>query len=437
MRASAPQRSSSPPAPPNEPGRSRTTRGIWSRRREQALSRGRTPHPWRTHYASPSIRRARSSSRAWVTRCGTWPPPGRPSAIGQARDTGSLAISARLQPLRAEVTVHVLHRSLDDLAPVRGGVNYVAPARVYGDVGYDPAVPFLEEHQIAGAKVSLRDLPTVLPLLDRVVGQPPVELPEDHLRVAGAVFLFVGLARIGRRTPVAGAYVPPCHPHHIPTIVAAAPRHQPRVAARSVLRGGYLGASDDHHGVGDYPTTVCRVRRDLHRVAVTRLHLVLAEPDPHAPLLLLVNFGPLDTRDRADAEAGRGAVALPDRPPGVDGVVIGCGDLHLELRGTRAFRRLVVVPAVIQRTLGASLPALRRETLRRCVVDDLRIGLSRLHSRKLLRRRMRPTRRTLGDRPSRNLRRRRLGGRLLRSALQRSALRCSAFLGCVFGRILL
>src|SRR5215211_6543907 len=75
------------------------------------------------------------------------------------------------QPLGAVVTVHVLHRSLDDPAPVAGGVDDVATARVYGDVGYDVAPSLLEEDQVAGAEIAKRNLPAVLPLFDRVIGQ--------------------------------------------------------------------------------------------------------------------------------------------------------------------------------------------------------------------------------------------------------------------------
>src|SRR5215208_3679351 len=340
-------------------------------------------------------------------------------------------LSARLQPLCPVVTVHVFHRSFDDLAPIGGGVDEVPVSRVDPHVGYGLPLPsLLEEDYVAGAKARLCDLAAavVVPLAIFAHGQLVPELAEDRLGQARAAHRLVGAGGVF----VLGTDVSPRHPDDVGRRGPAGPAFLPRgvlpLLARGVLlllargghplargvlllaRGGhplargvllvrgllrtYLGAPDDHHGVRDHATPAYRARGDFDGIGIAVLHLVRAEPHPHAAIRLLVHLGPLDPGGGADAEAGCGTVFLRGRPPCVNGVVIGCGDLHLEPGGCRGSRRLdvAVVLAVIQRTLGVPLPPRRAESSWRSVVDDLRVVRSRLHRRKRLRRRM-----SLGD----------------------------------------
>src|SRR5215203_1373198 len=111
------------------------------------------------------------------------------------------------QPLRPVVAAHLLHRPLDDVAPVGRGVDDVVAARVYGDVGYRVGFPgLLEEHEVSGKEVGLRDTLPHPPLFDRVVGERQ-PLAEDRLGKTRAVLRAESLARQRRRMPVRGAYV--------------------------------------------------------------------------------------------------------------------------------------------------------------------------------------------------------------------------------------
>ena len=85
-----------------------------------------------------------------------------------------------VHPLCTEVTAHIPHLALHYLAEIVGGVDEVTPARVYAYMRYRP-VPscLLEEDQVAGAKIGLRDLLALLPLANRVLGQCLSEFLED------------------------------------------------------------------------------------------------------------------------------------------------------------------------------------------------------------------------------------------------------------------
>src|SRR3712207_6204493 len=124
----------------------------------------------------------------------------------------------------------------------------------------------LEEDQVPGAEVGPRDIPTVIPLPDRVVGYRYTEPGKDQARETGAVLRSMCLAGARRRVYVGGAYVLSRQLDHV---LASSPNTRARV-----VRFGrhHLGAPDDHHGVGDYPT-LGLVSGDLHGVAVARLHL--------------------------------------------------------------------------------------------------------------------------------------------------------------------
>src|SRR5918994_125777 len=120
--------------------------------------------------------------------------------------------SARFQPTPEDETVDVPHRSLDHPAPIAGGVDDISPTCINSHVGYDSASPLFEVHQIAGAKVALSfDPVSVLRLLDRVVGQPPVELPEDNLGVTGAILSPHRPAWSRTGSDILSADVPPGH----------------------------------------------------------------------------------------------------------------------------------------------------------------------------------------------------------------------------------
>src|SRR5215207_2027619 len=130
---------------------------------------------------------------------------------------------AGLQSAPEDETVNVLHRSLDHLTPIPGGVDDVATACVKAHVGNDIAVPLLEEHHVAGAEVALSFDPVAEPrLLDRVVGQPPVELPEDNLGMTGAILRPHRRAWSRAGPDIVSADVPPGHPNDIPAVGASA-----------------------------------------------------------------------------------------------------------------------------------------------------------------------------------------------------------------------
>src|SRR3712207_7425991 len=72
----------------------------------------------------------------------------------------------------------------------------------------------LEEDQVPGAEVGPRDIPTVIPLPDRVVGYRYTEPGKDQARETGAVLRAVSLAGARRRVYVGGAYVLSRHLDH-------------------------------------------------------------------------------------------------------------------------------------------------------------------------------------------------------------------------------
>src|SRR5918995_3302532 len=166
---------------------------------------------------------------------------------GTPINTTSLPLSPSY-PLRAIVTAHIPHLALHHLAKEVGGVNEIPPARVYAHVGYGPVPPcLLEEDQVAGAEVSLRDPLAVVPILfDRVVAQLLAELLEHLLRQTGAVLRAVCPADPRGRRPVGRAYVPARHPHDIPARGARVRRHH-RVVAHRVA---WCGAVHERRLVG-------------------------------------------------------------------------------------------------------------------------------------------------------------------------------------------
>src|SRR5215208_2920733 len=105
------------------------------------------------------------------------------------------AQSALRQPSRPIVTIHGIHRALDDLAPVRRGVDDIAAARVDAYVGYGTVrTSFLEEDQISGQEIRLLYALSHIPLPDRVIRHRH-PLAEDQAGKAGAVLRLVSRAR--------------------------------------------------------------------------------------------------------------------------------------------------------------------------------------------------------------------------------------------------
>src|SRR5829696_1418629 len=170
--------------------------------------------------------------------------------------------SNSLEPSRAPVTVDVLHLCLDDFAEVAGGVDEVPVARVDPDVVHGPqfAVSVLvEEDQVAGAEPRLGDVSAFPVLLDQVVGQPLPERPEDHLCVARAVLLAVGVATGRGRQPVVGAQMSPRAPNHLAAHGFAARNFAAcGLYHTGVCLGACLVAAEDLHGVGDCLTVSTR-----------------------------------------------------------------------------------------------------------------------------------------------------------------------------------
>src|SRR3712207_5813556 len=111
--------------------------------------------------------------------------------------------TSALYPPCTAVAVNVPHLALDDPAEVARSVDQVPVARVDADVvtRLKLAVSVLvKEDQVAGAEVGfISDPAATPPLVWGVVDEPPAELPEDHLGVAGAVLLTVGLTWMRRR----------------------------------------------------------------------------------------------------------------------------------------------------------------------------------------------------------------------------------------------
>src|SRR5918995_1189252 len=163
----------------------------------------------------------------------------------------------------------------------------------------------------------------------------------------------------------------------------------------AVIAGLWSGlrACDDHHGVGNYPAFGLRAARDLHGIAVARVHLVGAQPHPDAAVSPLVDFDLLHSRGGADLETSLRVVALCGGPAGVDSIETLCRDPHFEPSGGYILRRpdVSVVFTVAGQSIVALLPfsARRVEVPGRSVVDDLRVGGRRLHDRERPRRRLR------------------------------------------------
>src|ERR671917_364 len=190
-------------------------------------------------------------------------------------------LSARLQPLCPVITVHVFHRSFDDLAPIGGGVDEVPASRVDPHVGYGLLLPsLLKEDYVAGAKARLCDLAAavVVPLATFAHGQLVPELSEDRLgqacaahRLVGAGGEFVVGTDVSPRhvDDVARAVLPLLARVVLPLLARAVLPLLARAVLPLLARGShllvrgshplvrgllriYLGAPDNHHGVRDH-----------------------------------------------------------------------------------------------------------------------------------------------------------------------------------------
>src|SRR5215216_4311479 len=103
--------------------------------------------------------------------------------------------TALSEPSRSVIPIHGIHRTLDDLAPVRRGVDDVAATCVDAYVGYGTVrARLLEEDQVSGLEVRLLYKISHIPLPDRVIGHRH-PLAEDQARKAGAVLRLVSSAR--------------------------------------------------------------------------------------------------------------------------------------------------------------------------------------------------------------------------------------------------
>src|SRR5215210_2318469 len=282
----------------------------------------------------------------------------------------------------AAVSFNVFHLRVDDLAVVAGGVQHAPVAAVHSHVGYGMMpTALLEEDQVATLEVGPGyPLAVLVPILfDRMIWELLAEVPEDEMGEARAVFLAVSPAGRGRREAVGGAQMFPAISHHGPALVRGARGgvNAPAAFGRRDIRGRLGGdAPDERYSIGDDPARVA-LRRDAHDVSVTSTHLVGADLNPGTPVSGLVNLCPSGAAGGGlHAEAGGLGVALPGRPPGVEGIVALRGDLELEARVRRAggvgARRDEAAP-VGQAVFSAPRPSLGVKTLGIRVVHHLRI----------------------------------------------------------------
>src|SRR5215208_4748184 len=279
--------------------------------------------------------------------------------------------------LGSEVSPDVLHLRVDDLAVVAGGVQHepVAAVQPYVRYGASPA-SLLEEDQITKLEVGLGyPLTVLLPVLfGRMIREPLAKVPEDELCKAGAVFFRVSYAGSGRRETVGSADVLPAEPYHVKALA-----HRARGAvdvlagARAACgrRGG--GAPDERYSIGD-DLARAALGKDAHGVSVAGVHLVGADLDPVSPVSGLVDLCPPGAPCGLQAEAGGLGVALPGRPPSVEGIVALRGNLELEARVPRGVgsSRYEATP-VGQTVCSVPLPSLRVKAPGIRVVHHLRI----------------------------------------------------------------
>src|SRR5215204_3877721 len=242
----------------------------------------------------------------------------------------------------AEVSLYVLHLALDHLlvSEVRGSMQHVSVAAVHSHVGYWVVrTVLLEENQVTTLEVVLGyPLAVFVPILFcRIVWQLLAEVLVDKPCKAGAVFLLVSPAGIGWRVVIGGADVRSTVPYYVPALNSSV-RGAVKVLAGTRAAFGWRkvfwrrrgSAPDERDSVG-YDLTRTGPWGDTHDVAVTGLHLVGAELDPHAPVSGLVHLCPLRAPSGLHTESRSPAVALPDWPPSIEGVVAACGGLQLEV----------------------------------------------------------------------------------------------------------
>src|ERR687897_664721 len=284
----------------------------------------------------------------------------------------------------AEVSLYVLHLALDHLlvSVVRGSMQHVSVATVHRHVGYWVVrTILLEEDQVTTLEVVPGyPLAVLVPILFcRIVWQLLAELLVDKPCKAGAVFLLVSPAGIGWRVVIGGADVRPTVPYYVPALNSGV-RGAVKILAgtraafgwRKVL--GWRGGSspDERDSVGD---DLARAAPwgDAHDVAIASLHLVGAEFDPHAPVAGLVRLYPLRAPGSLHAESRSRAVALPDWPPGVEGVVAACGSLQLEARIAGGGARRDVFASMSPNVTPSPIPPRRFEAPGVRAVHDLRV----------------------------------------------------------------
>src|ERR687889_249272 len=105
--------------------------------------------------------------------------------------------------------------------------------------------------------------------------------------------------------PVRGAYVGSRPADHLRALDPATSDGRSAVRPPPCgvpARGRSLSTPDDHDGVGDHPAVCLRDPGDLHGGPIASLHLVVAEPHPHAAVVPLVYLGPPGSGGGADTE---------------------------------------------------------------------------------------------------------------------------------------
>src|SRR5918995_5682316 len=119
----------------------------------------------------------------------------------------------------AEVSFDVLHLALDHLLVVGRSMQHISIAAVHRHVGYRVVrTILLEEDQVTTLEVGPGyPLAVLVPILFcRIIRQLLAEVLVDKPCKAGAVFLLVSPASIGRRVVIGGADVRPTVPHYVP-----------------------------------------------------------------------------------------------------------------------------------------------------------------------------------------------------------------------------
>src|SRR5688572_932792 len=119
----------------------------------------------------------------------------------------------------ASVSLDVLHLGLDHTQMVSRSMQHVSVAAVHRYVGYRIVrTVLLKEDQVTTLEVGPGyPLAVLVPILfDRIVRQLLAEVLVDKPCKAGAVFLLVSPASIGRRVVIGGADVRPTVPYYVP-----------------------------------------------------------------------------------------------------------------------------------------------------------------------------------------------------------------------------